>query len=229
MFVQGFGLLSPMQYLNAGAVAKDFPDASYIKIWNQEASKWPKIKSGSDLDRAAKKLKVGFNSRFDDTDRRFWFSYMIQIQEMPHLKQAGDTYEFWSPNNKEKLLGFKVEGEKYTFEGGSFVYNKEESLEKNFVRLKKVLRKNEVSFFESFFLPRAQAGGFPWLAIGAAALTFIVVRGFQTDWQNFKSAGDKHQLAKDELKKGNIGDAAKNDLNAVGTLFTDGSNGEAKH
>lgn len=224
-FAQTVGVVAPSHYAVGAEQAKSFPDAAYIKTWNEVASKWESIKSGADLDRAAKKLKVGYNQRFYDQDKKFWLSYMIQSTTLAHLTQNGDSFEFWSNDKKQKLLSFKVDGNKYIFENGEFVYNDSESLEKNFARLKSIVLTTKVSLLESIFIPRAHADGSIWWAIGGAILAFVVVRGFQTNWGNFREARSEHMKARHDLKEGDFGDATKHLINVPGKLLMgDGKN-----
>lgn len=216
---QGVGLMAPSHYLKANTTQKTFPEARYIKTWNEVAANWGKVKSGADVDRAAKKLNLSFNKAFEDTDRKFWISYMIQVQDLAFLKQDGDSYEFWSPGFKEKLLSFKTDNDKYLFEKGVFVYKATESLETNLQRLKKVVDVTEVSFLDRFFLPRAEADSSVWWAVGGAFATFLIVRTVQTRGDNFRAAGVKRAQAHDQLHQGNLGSSAVRATDAVFTPF----------
>jgi len=210
---QGVGLMSPMHFLNAATPIKTFPDARYVKNWNAVAKDWGKIKSGTDLDKASKKLKIGFNKAFQDTDRKFWLSQMIQVQDLPLLKQDGDNLEFWSADFSKKLLSFKVEGDKYIFENAAFVYSANESLEVNMQNLKAAVEAKKVSYLDWAFIPKAEAS--IWWALGGALLTFVVIRTFQTKGDNFKAAGDKFNEAGQELKDGNVGSSAVKAVDGV--------------
>ncbi len=210
---QGVGLMSPMHLLNAATPAKAFPDSRYIKTWNEVAKDWGKIKSGTDLDKASKKLKIGFNKAFQETDRKFWLSQMIQVQDMPLLKQDGDNFEFWSEGFKEKLFSFKVDGDKYIFENAAFVYSANESLEVNLQKLKAAVEAKKVSYFDWAFIPKAEAS--IWWAIGGALATFLVIRTFQTKGDNFRAAGDKFSEAGQELKNGNLGSSVVKGVDGV--------------
>lgn len=224
---QGIGLMSPIHFSHAATPLKNFPDARYVKTWNEVAKDWGKIKSGSDLDKAAKKLKMGFNKAFLDTDRKFWLSQMIQVQDMPLLKQDGDNFEFWSEGFKEKLFSFKVEGDKYIFENAAFVYSANESLESNLQKLKAAVEAQKVSYLDWMLLPKAEAS--IWWALGGALLTFVAIRTFQTKGDNFRAAGDKFGEAGQELKDGNLGSSVVKGVDGVFKPILYNEKNEKKH
>jgi hypothetical protein len=161
--------------ITAGAANETQGDLM-IQKWNTISMSWPKNHSERQIDSYLRTLGVKYNPRFEQKDAAYLKLQLAQFSELPVMEKTDKGIVFTLKSNKNLRAEFINLGDKgFSLNGKVFKMNTQMTLEQMHSVLGELLKeKTNVSFFESLFVPQAQAeiSGMQWLLIiGVLGLT----------------------------------------------------------